>query len=376
MIVVLGLLGLSVLVVPMVMTEDTPPSRSTYVNASHVAFSKGTKNKAEQKFAGMKEIEKIMPKNILPDNLDADDNLNADDFFDYWSKNNFETFEEPVKELCFEISKGFKALAQHIKDKFLTVEAMDKDATFNKLVSKLKNLMSDLKKKKGNEPSWDKEDDGMLFGWEYVLSHKNVLYGKVLAILADDYWKCKPIGAYSIKTQFPKPQIKNTQVKASNLTNSAFTLQPLPGGGYNVVPNYETVPIIKKSSSHSQSRSNEHTERISEENINKYYDLKKRELESKLGAEGRDSSIGMWQMSDLENKRRRALINAKLSNNKTNTDDVINNHYDQAKRELERTVDPNSAEGIRQIALLENERRKAMMDANFSQITKGKSWLY
>lgn len=121
---------------------------------------------------------------------------------------------------------------------------------------------------------------------------------------------------------------------------------------------------------------NDHTERISEENINKYYDLKKRELESKLGAEGRDSSIGMWQMSDLENKRRRALINAELSSNKTNTDDVINNHYDQAKRELERTVGPNSAEGIRQIALLENERRKAMMDANFSQITKGKNWLY
>ncbi len=52
MIVVLGLLGLSVLVVPMVMTEDAPPSRSTYVNASHVAFSKGTKIKLNKSLPG------------------------------------------------------------------------------------------------------------------------------------------------------------------------------------------------------------------------------------------------------------------------------------------------------------------------------------
>ncbi len=318
-----------------------------------------------------------MPENMLPDNLDADD------FFDYWRKSDFETFKEPIKKLCFEISKDFKALAQHIKDKFLTVEAMDKDATFNKLASKLKNLMSDLKKKKGNEPSWNEKHDQMLTSWEYVLLHRNVLYGKIMSVLADECWTCAPIRDFSKDAS--KSNLTNTNVsssksrarhyKVNDLANAPFTLQPLPGGGYNVVPNYETVPIIK-SSSHSQSRSNEHTERISEKNINKYYDLKKRELENKLGAEGRNSSIGMWQMSDLENKRRRALINAELSNNKTNTDDVINNHYDQAKRELERTVDPNSAEGIRQIALLENERRKAMMDANFSQITKGKSWLY
>lgn len=91
-----------------------------------------------------------------------------------------------------------------------------------------------------------------------------------------------------------------SQIQAIQNFGGAFNIDNLKNSGMQEVAS----SIVEFSSNMDQIRN------YIEGRVNDYYDQAQRALDDKLGAEGKDSSIGMWQQAQLDNDRRKAMMDA------------------------------------------------------------------
>lgn len=103
--------------------------------------------------------------------------------------------------------------------------------------------------------------------------------------------------------------LKETGTLSSGLRNQIQAIKNF-NGAFNI-DNLKQAGMQEFSSSISEFSANMDSMRnYIEGRINDRYDQAQRVLDDKLGAEGKDSSIGMWQQAQLNNDRRKAMMDA------------------------------------------------------------------